>query len=318
MHALAAGLAPVATSTLETVKYWYGDHAPLFFTLFVIATLAITALGYHASRRRAPAAVPADRQGVLATFISGTTFLATKYLAGMLVFTGLAIWIYDDYRLFTLDMSNPAVWVGVFLLRDLIYYWVHRAEHRTSVLWASHMVHHSSQTISPVTALRVPWMEALYKPWLSLWMPLIGFNPIAAVCLDVLAASIGQLQHTTRWRRHSPLDWVAVTPSTHRVHHGSNPGYVDKNFGAVFVIWDRLFGSYAREREAVRYGILGTALVTPTDMLRGGYPSLWASTRAQDSTRAKLATLFGPPHPHGTRHREDARHEATPLESATP
>jgi sterol desaturase/sphingolipid hydroxylase (fatty acid hydroxylase superfamily) len=290
----------------DTVKYWYGDNAPVFFALFVITTLAVTAVQHHKKR------AATDLTDVTATAVSGTAFLTAKFVAGLVVFGALSVLVFERWRLWTLDMSNPLVWVGVFALRDFVYYWVHRGEHRVAVLWASHMVHHSAETISPLTALRVPWMEALYKPWLSLWMPLLGFNPVAAVCLDVLAASIGQLQHTTRWRRYSAVDWVFVTPSTHRVHHGANAVYLDKNFGAVFVIWDRLFGTYQRETEPVTYGLAGKRLRGPVDMLRGGYPELTTAWRAEPSLTAKLRHLAAPPHTTGPRRPVDAA-RSTPM-----
>jgi sterol desaturase/sphingolipid hydroxylase (fatty acid hydroxylase superfamily) len=148
------------------------------------------------------------------------------------------------------------------------------------VLWASHLVHHSPERIGFTTAVRVPWMEAVYKPWLSLWVPLLGFNPLAFIALDILAATIGQLQHTEACRRRTVLDSVFVTPSAHRVHHGSNDKYIDKNFGAVLIVWDRMFGTYEPEVEPVVYGIgREHAIDTPYEALVGGYPELFRQSR---------------------------------------
>ena len=205
--------------------------------------------------------------------------------------TSLALFVYEHFRLFDLDLTSPWVWIGVFVMRDLVYYWVHRAEHRIRLLWASHMVHHSPETIGFTTAVRVPWMEALYKPWFGLWVPLLGFHPLAAIALDVLAATFAQLYHTESVRRVPVLEWLFVTPSAHRVHHGSNPEYIDKNFGATFIVWDRLFGTFEPEVAPVRYGIGSKRIDSPVKALVGGYPALTAEMRSLDgwSDRVKYA-----------------------------
>ena len=140
----------------------------------------------------------------------------------------------------------------MFVLRDFVYYWIHRAEHTFAGLWASHLVHHSPTKLSYTTAIRMPWMEALYKPALALWAPLLGFHPGAFAAIGALVLLVGQYQHTEggRWCRF--LRGIFVIPETHRVHHGSNERYMDKNFGSMLVIWDRLFGTYVPETEPVR------------------------------------------------------------------
>jgi Fatty acid hydroxylase superfamily len=121
-------------------------------------------------------------------------------------------------------------------------------------------------------------------------------NPVAFVALDVLAATIAQLQHTTACRKRSVLDEVFVTPSAHRVHHASNKEYVDKNFGAVFIIWDRLFGTYAPEVTPVVFGLTGgKTLDTAVDVLVGGYPDLLKKATANRTTAAKLRYLVAAP-----------------------
>ncbi len=241
-----------------------------------------------------------DLASTTTSVVSAGTFLLVKTAIGKLVMLSLSLWIYENHRMTTLSLSNPLVWIGVFLLRDAIYYWEHRAEHKIGLLWASHMVHHSPTTIGFTTAIRVPWMEAVYKPWLGLWVPLIGFHPLAFVTLDVLAATIGQLQHTTACRKRTVLDSVFVTPSAHRVHHGSNPQYIDRNFGAVLIVWDRMFGTYTPETVTPVYGIgAKSAITTPAEALVGGYPRLFATARqavgATGTLRAGARHLVAPP-----------------------
>jgi sterol desaturase/sphingolipid hydroxylase (fatty acid hydroxylase superfamily) len=155
------------------------------------------------------------------------------------------------------------------------------------------------QSISPTTAIRLPWMEALYKPWFSLWMPLIGFDPLLAVAFDAFAATVSLTQHTDRQRgrrtRTTVLDKVVVTAATHRVHHGSNAEYIDRNFGAVFVVWDRMFGTYEPEVAPVVYGIGAKQLNTPADVLVGGYDEIAAALRTDATTADKLRFVVDRP-----------------------
>jgi sterol desaturase/sphingolipid hydroxylase (fatty acid hydroxylase superfamily) len=205
------------------------------------------------------------------------------------------MYVYDQHRLFDLDPTNPMVWAAIFLCRDFVYYWIHRAEHQLKVLWASHMVHHSSEEFSFTTAVRMPWMEALYKPALGLWAPLLGFHPLAFAAMGALVLIVGQFQHTELLRRRSPLDAVFVMPSAHRVHHGSNPEYLDKNFGSMLIIWDRVFGTYEPEKAPVTYGLTGGVRVrTPSEALVGGYRELANDVRSL-SGRATVRQLVARP-----------------------
>jgi sterol desaturase/sphingolipid hydroxylase (fatty acid hydroxylase superfamily) len=118
---------------------------------------------------------------------------------------------------------------------------------------------------------------------------------VAFVALDIVAAAIGQLYHTDRVRRIPVLDRWFVTPSTHRVHHGSNPEYIDKNFGAVFIVWDRLFGTYEPEVAPVRYGIGRKKIDSPVEALVGGYPALADEMSTIPSWRGRLRHALTPP-----------------------
>ena len=253
--------------TATTIVSWITHHAVLLLAISVV----VTVVGEHvvALRRRR-----ADLRASLASVTGGAAYLVAKAVVAKGAFFGVAMAVYD-HRLFDLDWRNPAVWLGVFVGRDLAYYWIHRAEHRVRLLWASHAVHHSLEHFSFTSAVRLPWMESLYKPALALWVPLVGFHPAAFAGMGALVLLAGQLQHTELFRRRTVLDLVFVTPSAHRVHHGSNPEYLDRNFGSMLIVWDRLFGTYAPEAAPVRYGLAGGhRLATPTEMLTGGYPEL--------------------------------------------
>lgn len=267
---------------------WLTDHAVLLLT----ASVSVTVLGelVHGRLRRR-----LDTGGSATSLVAGAAYLAAKGIVSKVLMFGVALAVYE-HRLFDLDWRNPWVWLGIFAGRDFAYYWIHRAEHRVRVLWASHMVHHSLERFSFTSAVRLPWMEAVYKPVLALWVPLLGFHPVAFAAMGALVLMVGQLQHTELVRRRTVLDLVFVTPSAHRVHHGSNPEYIDKNFGSMLIVWDRLFGTYAPETVPVRYGLAGGKRVTtPAQALTGGYPALLGAVRAQDGLVAGARYLVSAP-----------------------
>ena len=158
------------------------------------------------------------------------------------------------HRLFVIDHALLE-WALALVLWDFAYYWHHRFEHEIRLFWASHVAHHSSEKYNLSTALRQPW-----TPFLSL----VLFPPIAflAVRPELILMSGGFnliyqfWVHTEVIRKMPPaFEWLLNTPSHHRVHHGSNPTYLDKNYGGIFIVWDRLFGSFTEEREPVAYGL---------------------------------------------------------------
>jgi sterol desaturase/sphingolipid hydroxylase (fatty acid hydroxylase superfamily) len=195
-----------------------------------------------------------------------------------------------------LDPHNPLIWIALFFADDLAYYWFHRVSHESRVFWASHVVHHSSQHYNLSTALRQTWVPMTYFPfWLPL--PLLGF-PVWMVLLAQAWSLIYQFWiHTERIKR-LPR-WVEGsfnTPSHHRVHHGSNHQYLDKNYGGILIIWDRLFGTWEPEGERVRYG-LTTQLETfhPVRVAFGEYIALTRDVRAARGWRTKAQVLLRGP-----------------------
>ncbi len=146
-------------------------------------------------------------------------------------------------------------WVLLFFADDLAYYWFHRISHEVRVFWASHVVHHSSQHYNLSTALRQTWVPMTYLPF---WLPLAlaGFPPWMILTQQAISLMYQFWIHTERigrlWR---PLEFVLNTPSHHRVHHGANEQYLDRNYAGILIIWDRMFGTFAGEDERVRYGL---------------------------------------------------------------
>lgn len=153
-----------------------------------------------------------------------------------------------------LDPSKATTWVLSFLCVDFIYYWWHRFNHEINLLWAGHIVHHQSEDYNLSTALRQSWPTGLSSAFFYLPMAVIG------IPFQVYFGGIGLMLlyqfwiHTQVIDKLGPLEWVLNTPSHHRVHHGVNPEYVDRNYGGILIVWDRLFGTFAQERAPVVYG----------------------------------------------------------------
>ncbi len=274
--------------TASNLLSWLIDHALIDVAVSVTATVVGEQVA-AAWRRRT------DVQGSVTSITGGVAYLVVKAVVSKGLMFGVALAVYD-HRLFDLDWLNPVVWISIFVARDFVYYWIHRAEHRVRILWASHLIHHSLERFTFTSAVRLPWMESLYKPALTLWVPFLGFHPVALAAMGAFVLMAGQLQHTELGRRRTVLDQVFVTPSAHRVHHGSNSEYLDKNFGSMLIVWDRMFGTYAPETAPVHYGLAGGKRVaTPAQALVGGYPSLLEGARCQPGLAARARYLVAAP-----------------------
>jgi sterol desaturase/sphingolipid hydroxylase (fatty acid hydroxylase superfamily) len=179
----------------------------------------------------------------------------TGLITKSLIF-GLFLLIYQ-YRLFTPDTGTWWFWVLLFLADDFSYYWFHRTSHSVNYFWASHVVHHSSQHYNLAAALRQTWTGNLSGAFLFwAWMPLMGFHPIWVLFMQQISL-IYQFWIHTEWvnRLPAPIEFIFNTPSHHRVHHGSDLKYLDRNHGGVLIIWDRLFGTFTPEEDRPRYGL---------------------------------------------------------------
>ena len=167
------------------------------------------------------------------------------------------IYLYQFKLVAINDLLSPIfLWVLTFITIDFIFYWYHRCSHRVRFLWAVHMNHHSSEEMNFSVSLRQAWFGPLTKIPFFMFMPLLGFDPIITAAAGIILTLWGVLGHTQWINRLGPLEYIFVTPSAHRVHHGSNEEYLDKNYGNFLIIWDRLFGTFADEKSKVVYGIV--------------------------------------------------------------
>lgn len=170
------------------------------------------------------------------------------------------LWTFDNWRLFTLP-NTALTWVVAFLAVDLLYYWFHRLSHEVNFLWAAHVVHHQSEEYNLSVALRQSWWQGLFSWWFYLPLAWFGVHPLIIVTVGAVNTLYQFWIHTKAIDRLGPLEWILNTPSHHRVHHGSDPKYIDRNHAGTLIVWDKLFGTFQREEEEPVYGIT-TALRT--------------------------------------------------------
>ena len=208
----------------------------------------------------------------------------------------LFLWLYQ-FRLFTI----PFTWWAWFILlfaEDFVYYWNHRIAHESRLFWASHVVHHSSQKYNLSTALRQTWTGSFYT--FIFWLPLIiiGFHPVM-VLVQMSISLLYQYWIHTELITKLPKWFEAVfnTPSHHRVHHATNPQYLDRNHAGIFIIWDKLFGTFEPEDEKPVYGLvknietynpIKVAFVEWYNMIKDVFSSKTSMTK-------KILYLFKPP-----------------------
>ncbi|OOE36005.1 sterol desaturase [Salinivibrio kushneri] len=232
---------------------------------------------------------------VLCNFTLAGLHQAADLLTGLLVAKVYLWWF--GWRLFDIEMS-----VSLFLLlmvaQDFCYYWFHRASHRVRWMWAAHVVHHSSERMNFSTAFRQSLMYPLAGMWLF-WLPLvvIGFPPQWVVFVVLLNLGLQFFVHTQWIKTLGPVEWVFNTPSHHRVHHGVNPQYIDKNYAGILIIWDKLFGTFEPESEPVRYGIPKPVnSFNPLVVTFAEWQQMWRDVTQPDlSFRQRWQCLFAPP-----------------------
>lgn len=179
----------------------------------------------------------------------GSVFVGAAW-KGILFASYFALYQWTPLRL----GDGPWVWMAAFVADDFAYYWFHRMHHEVRLFWASHVTHHSSQRYNLTTALRQSWTPMTGLPFYAA-LPLLGFDPLMLVTVHSINLLYQFWIHTETIDRLGPLEAVFNTPSHHRVHHASNPIYLDRNYGGILILWDRLFGTFEPEREKPIYGL---------------------------------------------------------------
>jgi alkylglycerol monooxygenase len=260
---------------------------PMFFVLIGVELLAARLMRRRVYRLND--AINSIGLGVLSQVVG---------VFGKLLTVGIYAWVVERVALFDLPGDSVWVWLGALLLYDVCYYWLHRGGHEVGILWAAHVVHHQSERYNLSTALRQSGSGVLlgwifYLPMALLGVPVEVFAVVAVIDLLYQYWIHTELVPKLGW-----FDRVFASPSNHRVHHGVNDPYLDRNYGGIFILWDRLFGTFAEERddEPVVFGTRAP--------LRSWNP-LWANAEvywalAMDAWHArrwrdKLRVWFAPP-----------------------
>lgn len=191
-------------------------------------------------------------------------------------------------------------WLGILallLLNDLIFYAYHRMSHETRLFWAMHVAHHSSKHFNFSTAIRGNFVHFLYR--FVFWAPLavIGFDPFLILLIDEIGFFYQMFIHTkTVYKFPRWIEFIFNTPSHHRVHHASNEKYLDKNYGAIFIIWDRIFGTFTEETERAKYGLTkDLENQNVVNVITHELVAIAEDTAKARSWQAKLKYIFGKP-----------------------
>jgi sterol desaturase/sphingolipid hydroxylase (fatty acid hydroxylase superfamily) len=206
------------------------------------------------------------------------------------------------------------VWLLLFFGDEFSYYWFHRASHEVRLFWASHVVHHSSQRYNLSTALRQSWTGTVTGWVFWMWLPLLGFRPVMVLTMQAISLLYQFWIHTELVRSMGPLELVLNTPSHHRVHHGSNSRYIDRNHAGTLIIWDRLFGTFEPEDsiDKPRFGLTkNIRTYNPVRIAFHEWAGICRDVRTAPGWRNKLRYVFGHP---GWRH--DPGDQAPPVASA--
>ncbi len=203
------------------------------------------------------------------------------------------------HRLFDIPLDNAWSWLGLFLGVEFSYYVHHLAMHKVAWLWASHAVHHSPTRLNLSAAVRLGWGGNITGGFLF-YLPLIvlGFHPMAVVVMLGLGLLYQFFLHVAHPPHLGPLEWVLNTPRHHQVHHASNVACLDRNFGAVLIVFDRLFGTFATapKDETIRFGVAGMPpTANPLRVVFGGWLKLLDAVYRAPGLAAKARAMFGAP-----------------------
>lgn len=231
----------------------------------------------------------------LTNYITLAMFIAINLSLLTALYLSTYAWA-SQFALFDIPVNWGVVLICI-ILADIAYYWEHRFMHRVNFAWATHSVHHSSPFFNISVAYRFGPMDGIWPIFFHLPLILMGFNPFVVFFAEMLVQIYQTLLHTEAIKRlPKPIEAIMNTPSHHRVHHGSNRKYLDKNYAGIFIIWDKLFGTFEKEEEPVVYG-----LVTPINSINPlvaffhGFWRVGKNVAYAKGLKNKVMHLVGPP-----------------------
>lgn len=187
--------------------------------------------------------------------------------------------------------------IPCLLLYDFCSYWAHYVSHFNRFFWATHVVHHTAENYNLTVSFRLSWMQH-FKLLFFLPLAIAGFHPVIFFIVHQIGVLFQFWQHTEYIRKlHPAIEWLIVTPSNHRVHHGSDEKYLDKNFGVIFIFWDRMFGTYQPEEEKPTYGITTKIenKLNPLYLNFHEYKDIYVDVKEATGLKNKLFYIFASP-----------------------
>lgn len=234
--------------------------------------------------------------------------LTNIYLTGLNLLLEIAIrsfaifFLTLFFQLKIFSINNPYLyWIVLLILQDFTFYFIHRIDHSCRLFWAVHVTHHSSEKFNLTTGFRSSVFQPLYRFVYFIPMALIGFKPLDILFMYSATQIYGIIVHTQYIHKLGFLEYFMVTPSHHRVHHASNLIFLDKNMGMVFIIWDKLFGTFTSEDdlkgEYIRYGLTKNLEYPhhPVDVVFHEWKSIADDLKKNVPLRTKLQYIFMPP-----------------------
>jgi len=229
-------------------------------------------------------------------YLTGLNSLIDLLMSGVALGFLSLVWM---HRAFDFAPAGYAYGLALFVAEDFFYYVLHYVDHHCRFFWATHVTHHSSMLFNFSTGLRSSVFQPLYRMFFFAPIALLGFQPIDILVMYAATQIFGTFVHNDRCGKLGPLEWIFVTPSHHRVHHASNPKYLDKNMGMALIVWDRMFGTFVEEdaNEPVRYGLTVPLYSRgPINIVFHEWKDIWRDLRVNARNwQERLCYVFGPP-----------------------
>lgn len=265
------------------------ESAIILWSTPVYAVLILAELIFSNIRHRPVYTLQNTLENVALTLLNGSIDLVMRGFS-LVVLT----FFYEQHISTIVD---PIVyWLLLLIALDFMFYILHVVDHKCRLFWAIHVTHHSSEEFNLTVGFRSSVFQPLYRFIYFIPLAWLGFQPLDILFVYSATQVYGILLHTKYVGNLGPLEWILVTPSHHRVHHASNAEYIDKNMGMLFIVWDRLFGTFQPEKGRVRYGITKPLInrKLPTVLFHEWY-DLWRDVRQTKSLREAFVILMGPP-----------------------
>lgn len=233
--------------------------------------------------------------------IASNVYLSALNFSLDILVRGICLYVlfyFFKFKITAIDkVAHPILYWSVLLIaQDFMFYWLHRVDHYCRFFWAVHVTHHSSEEFNLTVGFRSSVFQPLYRFIYFIPLSLVGFDPLDVMFMYAATQIYGILIHTKTIGKLGFIEWFMSTPSHHRVHHASNIKYLDKNMGMVLIIWDKLFGTFEKEEEEVKYGLttnIGTH--NPWHMVFHEWKAILDDVKKETSFKNKLMYVFGPP-----------------------